>query len=86
MKTVFFVSVPGERHEEHIPYGIFTDFDKMRDAIVKCFEENYDITPDEVVHYKEGTRFVFYLNTDDDAFFNVYEVPVDVFTPAELNT
>lgn len=38
MDKVWFLSAGGERHEDHIPYGVFTDLKEVEAALRKAWE------------------------------------------------
>lgn len=86
MNFVWFLSTPGELHEEHNPQGIFSNLDKLKEAL----ENNPDKELIECDYISERlAEFTTYTDEDKDVvdrLYCAYRVPLDVFRPSILTT
>lgn len=82
---VYFVSFPGERHEDHIPLAIFTDGILMAKRVLQYVmdasgndEENIKFLPesDEVAHVYCG----------EELYCTIRKVPANIMCPPVLST
>lgn len=85
MPHVWFLSSAGERHEDHIPAGIFSSLEKVEEALRKEDGNLVIEREDEsVVHFTS-----YYEAADSEGVNFVYtarRVQVDEYDPAILNT
>lgn len=84
MNSLWFLSIPGDLHEDHIPYGIFTSLDKIQQAI-----ENYHGTIDIIERDLKTAEYTIFADEDGDVIdvtYYAYLVPLDTFNPGILRT
>lgn len=83
IEYVWFLSSAGDRHEDHVPVGIFSSLEKLEEAI----KNN---TAGEIVVENDGDviNYISYLDGHDMVAFvyNAYRVKLDEFDPQILNT
>lgn len=84
MNYVWFLSTPGELHEDHVPLGIFSNFDKLKQAL-----ENTEVAElMECTELSENfAEFITYIDEDKDVVdqnYYAYRVPLDTYYPGIL--
>lgn len=79
MNYAYFLSVPGERHEDHVPLGIFTS---VEHALCALELAGYFVA--DVVKECSNTRAAY--DADEELIAYIYTVPVNEYRPVVLDT